>query len=200
MNTRVQVEHPVSEIVTGVDIIQRMIEIAGGDKLLYKQEEINFRGFAIEFRINSEDPQNNFMPTAGTVKKYLTPGGPGVRLDTSLYSGYELPTCYDSMLGKLIVSALDWKGVVNKARRALDEYHIEGFKTNIPLHREIVRDEDFIAGKFNTGYLDTNMKQFKMDVKSSIADEEDKSLKLAEMLKIIKENNLVSLKNNFTLY
>lgn len=200
MNTRVQVEHPVSEIVTGVDIIQRMIEIAGGDKLKYKQEEINFRGYAIEFRINSEDPQNNFMPTAGTVKKYLTPGGPGVRLDTSLYSGYELPTCYDSMLGKLIVSALDWKGAVAKARRALDEYYIEGFKTNIPLHREIVRDEDFIAGKFNTGYLDLNMKKFKLDVKSSIADEEEKSLKLADMLRIIKENNLVSMKNNFTLY
>jgi len=200
MNTRAQVEHPVSEIVTGVDIIQRMIEIAGGDKLLYKQEEINFRGYSIEFRINSEDPQNNFMPTAGTVKKYLTPGGPGVRLDTSLYAGYELPTCYDSMLGKLIVSALDWKGVVNKARRALDEYHIEGFKTNIPLHREIVRDAEFIAGKFNTAYLDTNMKHFKMEAKSSIEDEEAKSAELANMLKIIKENNLVSLKNDFTLY
>lgn len=200
MNTRVQVEHPVSEIVTGVDIIQRMIEIAAGDKLKYKQEEINFRGYAIEFRINSEDPENNFMPTAGTVKKYLTPGGPGVRLDTSLYSGYELPTCYDSMLGKLIVSALDWKGVVAKARRALDEYYIEGFKTNIPLHRAIVRDDAFKAGKFNTGYLDTNMKKFNLDVKSSIADEEEKSLKLADMLRIIKENNLVSVKNNFTLY
>lgn len=200
MNTRVQVEHPVSEIVTGVDIIQRMIEIAGGDKLKYKQEEINFRGYAIEFRINSEDPENNFMPTAGTVKKYLTPGGPGVRLDTSLYAGYELPTCYDSMLGKLIVSALDWKGAVAKARRALDEYYIEGFKTNIPLHREIVRDDAFKAGKFNTGYLDMNINKFKLDVKSSIADEEEKSLKLADMLRIIKENNLVSVKNNFTLY
>ena len=200
MNTRAQVEHPVSEIVTGVDIIQRMIEIAGGDKLKYKQEEINFRGYAIEFRINSEDPENNFMPTAGTVKKYLTPGGPGVRLDTSLYAGYELPTCYDSMLGKLIVSALDWKGAVAKARRALDEYYIEGFKTNIPLHREIVRDDAFKAGKFNTGYLDMNINKFKLDVKSSIADEEEKSLKLADMLRIIKENNLVSVKNNFTLY
>ena len=200
MNTRVQVEHPVTEIVTGVDIIQRMIEIAAGDKLKYTQEQIQFRGYAIEFRINSEDPQNNFFPTTGTVKKYLTPGGPGVRLDTSLYSGYTLPTCYDSMLGKLIVWALDWKGAVAKARRALDEFHIEGFKTNIPLHREIVIDESFKNGEFDTGYLDTNMDRFNMDAQSSISSEEEKTLKLAEMVKQIKENNLVSLQNNFTLY
>ncbi|WP_373036370.1 acetyl/propionyl/methylcrotonyl-CoA carboxylase subunit alpha [Sulfurimonas sp.] len=200
MNTRVQVEHPVTEIVTGVDIIQRMIEIAAGDKLKYLQEQIQFRGYAIEFRINSEDPQNNFMPTAGTVKKYLTPGGPGVRLDTSLYTGYELPTCYDSMLGKLIVWALDWRGAVAKARRALDEFHIEGFKTNIPLHREIVRDAAFKEGKFDTGYLDLNMNKFNLEAQCSIADEEEKSIRLAKTLKIIKENNLVSLNNNFTLY
>jgi pyruvate carboxylase subunit A len=162
MNTRVQVEHPVTEIATGIDIIQRMIQIADGDKLQFTQNEINFRGYAIEFRINSEDPQNNFMPTSGTVTKYLTPGGPGVRLDTSLYTDYELPTCYDSMLGKLIVSALDWEGTVKKARRALDEFHIEGFKTNIVLHREIVRDENFKEGKFDTGYLDSNLKKFNL--------------------------------------
>lgn len=200
MNTRVQVEHPVTEIVTGVDIIQRMIEIAAGDKLKYSQDEIQFRGYAIEFRINSEDPENNFFPTTGTVKKYLTPGGPGVRLDTSLYDGYELPTCYDSMVGKLIVWAIDWKGAVAKARRALDEFHIEGFKTNIPLHREITRDEDFKLGKFDTGYLDSNMERFKLDAEHLIADEEEKMNKLAATIKIIKENNLVSLKNNFTLY
>ncbi|MCW8838582.1 MAG: acetyl-CoA carboxylase biotin carboxylase subunit [Thiovulaceae bacterium] len=200
MNTRVQVEHPVTEIVTGVDIIQRMIEIAAGDRLKYSQEQIQFRGYAIEFRINSEDPQNNFFPTTGTVKKYLTPGGPGVRLDTSLYSGYELPTCYDSMLGKLIVWALDWKGAVAKAKRALDEFHIEGFKTNIPLHREIVQDEKFKAGKFDTGYLDVNMEKFSLDAQSSISNEEEKALKLSEMVKQIKENNLVSLQNDFMLY
>ncbi|EQB39873.1 hypothetical protein M947_04650 [Sulfurimonas hongkongensis] len=200
MNTRVQVEHPVTEIVTGVDIIQRMIEIAAGDKLKYLQSEIQFRGYAIEFRINSEDPQNNFMPTAGVVKKYLTPGGPGVRLDTSLYSGYETPTCYDSMLAKLIVWALDWDGAVAKARRALDEFHIEGFKTNIPLHREIVRDEGFKEAKFDTGYLDANMNMFNLDAQSSIANEEQTVLKLAEVVKQIKGNNLVKLENDFTLY
>ena len=200
MNTRVQVEHPVTEIVTGIDIIQRMIEIAAGDKLKYTQEQIKSRGYAIEFRINSEDPQNNFIPTAGTVKKYLTPGGPGVRLDTSLYSGYELPTCYDSMVGKLIVWALDWKGVVAKARRALDEYYIEGFKTNIPLHRQIVRDEMFKSGTFNTGYLDANMSTFNLNAENAITNEEGKALKLKEMIKEIKSNNLVVLDNEFMLY
>ena len=154
MNTRVQVEHPVTEVISGVDIIQRMIEIAAGDKLHFVQEEIKFRGYAIEFRINSEDPQNNFMPTAGTIQNYLTPGGPGVRIDSSMYEGYETPTSYDSMLGKLIVWALDWEGAVKKARRALDEYNIDGLKTNIPLHREIVKNSDFKEGKFNTGFLD----------------------------------------------
>ena len=200
MNTRVQVEHPVTEIVTGIDIIQRMIEIAAGDTLIYTQEQIHFRGYAIEFRINSEDPQQNFMPTAGTVQKYLTPGGPGVRLDTSLYSGYELPTCYDSMLGKLIVWALDWKGVVAKAKRALDEYYIEGFKTNISLHREIARDAMFKEGKFDTSYLDINIKKFNLDAQSSIANEEEKILKLAQTLKETKANNLLVLENDFTLY
>ena len=200
MNTRVQVEHPVTEIVSGVDIIQRMIEIAAGDKLKYTQDEIDFRGYAIEFRINSEDPQNNFFPTTGTVKKYLTPGGPGVRLDTSLYSAYELPTCYDSMVGKLIVWALDWDGAVAKARRALDEFLIEGFKTNIPLHREILKDESFNAGRFDTGYLDVNIDRFNLEAESLISQEEEKAEKLEQMLKELKENNLVSLQNNFTLY
>ncbi len=200
MNTRVQVEHPVTEIVTGIDIIQRMIEIAAGDKLKYSQEKIHFRGYAIEFRINSEDPQKNFFPTTGTVKKYIVPGGPGVRLDTALYSGYELPTCYDSMIGKLIVWSLDWQGAVAKARRALDEFHIEGFKTNIPLHREIVRDESFKNGSFDTGFLDMNMDKFNLDAQCAIADEEQKTIKLAQTIKKIKENNLVSLNNNFTLY
>lgn len=200
MNTRVQVEHPVTEMLTGIDIIQRMIEIAAGDKLQQKQEEIHFRGYAIEFRINSEDPKRNFMPTAGVVQKYLTPSGFGVRLDTALYNGYELPTCYDSMIAKLIVFSLDWKGVVAKAKRALDEFYIEGFETNLSLHREIVRDEEFKNGKFQTGYLDLNLSKFNLDSLCAIANEEKKTQQLANILKVIKENNLISLKNDFTLY
>lgn len=200
MNTRVQVEHPVTEMVTGVDIIQRMIQIAAGDTLKFTQDQIHFRGYAIEFRINSEDPKKNFMPTAGIVKKYLTPTGPGVRLDSALYQNYELPTCYDSMIGKLIISALDWKGVVAKARRALDEFYIEGFATNLSLHKAIVRDEAFKNGKFTTSYLDENLDRLELDIQSSVASEDEKFLELTTRVQEIKSNTLVSLENNFTLY
>ena len=188
MNTRVQVEHTITEVMTGVDIVQRMIEIAEGDKLIFLQEEIKFRGYAIEFRINAEDSQNNFIPSTGTVGRYLTPGGPGVRLDTCLYSGYKLPTCYDSMLGKLIISGLDWRGTVRKASRALDEYFIEGIKTNIPLCREIVKDSDFKNGQFNTSYLDTKMDKFNLEASSSMSNEDEKLKHISNLIKKIKEN------------
>jgi len=194
MNTRVQVEHPVTEIISGVDIIQRMIQLAEGDKLHFLQEEISFRGYAIEFRINAEDPNNNFMPSFGTVGEYLTPGGPGVRLDTSIYSGYTIPPHYDSMVGKLIVWALDWDGVVKKARRALDEYHIEGITTNIPLHKEIVEDEDFQKGIFDTSFLDERVEQYAL--LNKIAPNEEKHSK--SMMARLIQKGLVTLKGDFT--
>jgi len=200
MNTRVQVEHPVTEMISAIDIIQRMIEIAAGDKLMFKQDEILLRGYAIEFRINSENPQKDFFPTTGTVKKYLTPGGPGVRLDTALYSGYELPTCYDSMIGKLIVYALDWQGCVRKAKRALDEFYIEGFETNIPLHRAIVRDEAFQKGEFDTSYLDTHLKEFNLEAQAYAIDDEEKMQKFEEIIKNRTTNKPISFDNCFTLY
>ena len=190
MNTRVQVEHPVTEIISGVDIIQRMIEIAEGDKLQFLQEEIKFRGYAIEFRVNAENPQNNFMPTAGTIEKYLSPGGPGVRLDTAIYTGYKIPTSYDSMIGKLIVWALDWEGAVKKAKRALDEFVIEGFATNIALHQQIVRDQDFKAGKFTTNYLDEKMPLFKMESQKSMHEEEERISGIMKFIANLKKNNI----------
>jgi pyruvate carboxylase subunit A len=190
MNTRVQVEHPVTEIISGVDIIQRMIQIAEGDKLQLSQDEIKFRGYAIEFRINAENPQKNFMPSVGTITKYLTPGGPGVRLDTSIYSGYKVPANYDSMIGKLIVWSLDWQGAVKKAKRALDEFYIEGFPTNIPLHREIVRDEDFKVGNFNTSYLDEKLETFTLQTQEHIKEEEQKVAKIISFIAKIKEKNI----------
>jgi len=195
MNTRVQVEHPVSEILSGVDIIQRMIQLAEGDKLHFLQEEISFRGYAIEFRINAEDPNNNFMPSFGTVGEYLTPGGPGVRLDTSIYSGYTIPPNYDSMVGKLIVWALDWEGVVKKARRALDEYMIEGITTNISLHKDIVNDEDFIAGKFDTSFLDERVDQFALLHALAPAGTETKGVK--SFFSKLMQKGLVSEKGDF---
>ena len=190
MNTRVQVEHPVTETITGVDIIQRMIEIAEGDKLQFLQEEIQFRGYAIEFRINAENPQKNFMPSVGTISKYLSPGGPGVRLDTSIYTGYKVPANYDSMIGKLIVWALDWEGAVKKAKRALDEFYIEGFPTNIPLHREIVRDQDFKDGKFFTNYLDKKMEEFTLHSIDNIKHEEEKIENIMKFIQKINSNNI----------
>jgi pyruvate carboxylase subunit A len=190
MNTRVQVEHPVTETITGVDIIQRMIEIAEGDKLQFLQEEVQFRGYAIEFRINAENPQKNFMPGTGTVTKYLTPGGPGVRIDTSIYTGYKVPANYDSMIGKLIVWSLTWEGAVKKAKRALDEFYIEGFPTNIPLHREIVRDADFIAGTFNTSYLDKKMEIFTLNSEDNIKKEEEKISNIVKLMETINKNKL----------
>ncbi len=192
MNTRVQVEHPVTEIISGIDIIQRMIEIAEGDKLKFLQEEIVFRGYAIEFRINAENPQNNFMPSAGTITNYITPGGPGVRIDSSAYAGYTIPPNYDSMVGKLIVWALDWEGAVKKASRALDEFYVEGVITNIPLHREIVKDADFIAGKLDTSYLDKKMELFNLNATKSIEKEEEKTSFITNLISKIKEHKLVT--------
>ena len=190
MNTRVQVEHPVTETITGVDIIQRMIEIAEGDKLQFLQEEVQFRGYAIEFRINAENPQKNFMPSVGTISKYLTPGGPGVRIDTSIYTGYKVPANYDSMIGKLIVWSLTWEGAVKKAKRALDEFYIEGFPTNIPLHREIVRDQDFKDGKFFTNYLDKKMEEFTLHSEENIKLEEEKIANIMKFIEKINSNNI----------
>ena len=190
MNTRVQVEHPVTELISGIDIIQRMIEIAGGDKLRFLQEEIVFRGYAVEFRINAEDPKKNFFPSAGTITNYMAPGGPGVRLDTSLYTGYVIPPDYDSMIGKLIIWSLDWEGAVRKARRALEEFYIEGVPTNIPLHNAIAHDQDFIDGKFTTGYLDEKLEQFNLSALNCMEKEEARMQHIAQLISTIKDNNL----------
>jgi pyruvate carboxylase subunit A len=190
MNTRVQVEHPVTELISGIDIIQRMIEIAEGDGLRFAQEEIQFRGYAIEFRINAEDPKKNFFPAAGKITNYMAPGGPGVRLDTSLYAGYTIPGNYDSMIGKLIIWSLDWEGAVKKARRALDEFYIDGVVTNIPLHREITRDLDFIEGRFDTGYLDKKLPVFNLDAIDHSQKEEQRMAEITALIQTIRNNKI----------
>ncbi|MDD2780819.1 acetyl-CoA carboxylase biotin carboxylase subunit [Sulfuricurvum sp.] len=190
MNTRVQVEHPVTEVISGIDLIQRMIQIAEGDPLKFLQEEIKFRGYAIEFRINAENPKMNFVPSPGLITNYLAPGGPGVRLDSMAYTNYQIPANYDSMIGKLIVSALTWEDAVRKARRALDEFLIEGVPTNIALHRQIVRDQDFIDGKLDTGYLDTKLSEFNLEAIHNMDDEEAKMKQVQSIINVIKANNL----------
>ncbi len=190
MNTRIQVEHTITEAISGVDLVKRMIEIAGGDKLRFLQEEILFKGYAIEFRINAEDPKKDFAPSPGKITEYLSPGGPGIRLDSIAYKGYEIPMYYDSMISKLTVWSLDWKGVVNKARRALDEFIVRGVSSNIALHRQIVRDDDFINGVFDTGYLDKKLPHFSLDAIDDIEQETQKMEQISKIIKSIKENNL----------
>ena len=153
MNTRIQVEHPVSEAITGVNLIQEQIRSAAGEKLKLKQKEIKFQGHSIECRINAEDPMHNFRPCPGTIKSLHLPGGPGVRVDGSLYQGYTVPPYYDSLLAKLIVHAPTRTEAIARMRRALMEFLISGIETNIDFHLAILRDPDFIAGKYNIGYL-----------------------------------------------
>ena len=190
MNTRIQVEHPVTEIISGFDLVQRMIEIADGDKLQYEQKDIHFHGYAIEFRINAEDASRDFAPHPGTITEYLSPGGPGVRLDAIAYKGYEIPTYYDSMIGKLIVYSKSWEGAVKKAQRALSEYIIEGVPTNITLHQQIVKDADFKAAKFDTGYFDKNLEHFNLDAINARHHEEAKIAHLTQLIDSIKKHNI----------
>ena len=190
MNTRIQVEHPVTEIISGIDLVQRMIQIADGDKLQFLQEEIKFSGYAIEFRINAENAQKDFAPHPGTITEYMSPGGPGVRLDTIAYKGYTIPAFYDSMIGKLIVFAIDWEGAVRKAERALCEYVIEGIPTNLTLHRQIVKDEDFRNATFNTGYLPEKLDGFDLQETDSKKSEDEKHEQLVALMASIKKNQI----------
>jgi acetyl-CoA carboxylase biotin carboxylase subunit len=153
MNTRVQVEHPVTEMITGIDIVKEQLHISAGEKLSYRQEDIKIRGHAIECRINAEDPKN-FMPSPGTVTMYHAPGGPGIRVDSHLYTGYTVPPYYDSLIGKLIAYGETRESAVARMQTALTELVIEGIKSNAPLHQDILRDANFQAGGANIHYLE----------------------------------------------
>jgi acetyl-CoA carboxylase biotin carboxylase subunit len=156
MNTRVQVEHPVTEMVTGIDIVKEMLSIAAGNKLSYKQEDVKLTGHAIECRINAEDP-DNFMPCPGKVKHFHAPGGNGVRVDSHLYSGYTVPPHYDSLIGKVITFGNSRDEAMVRMRNALDEIVVDGIKTNTPLHRDLVRDAGFCKGGVNIHYLEKKL-------------------------------------------
>ncbi len=158
MNTRIQVEHPVTETVTGIDIVREQIRIAAGEQLGYDQKDLQLSGHAIECRINAENPHENFMPSAGNISALNQPGGIGVRVDSHVYEGYNMPSYYDSLLSKLVVCGKDRNEAIARLRRALSEYTIEGISTTIPFHRAVVNEKKFIAGDFNTDYVaDTNL-------------------------------------------
>ncbi|MBK5442501.1 acetyl-CoA carboxylase biotin carboxylase subunit [Peribacillus sp. TH16] len=154
MNTRIQVEHPVTEMVTGVDLIKEQIKVASGDKLSLSQEDVTFNGWSIECRINAENPEKNFMPSAGKIQMYLPPGGYGVRVDSAAYPGYTIPPYYDSMIAKLIVHAPTREEAIEKMKRALGEFVIEGINTTIPFHIKLLQHDQFVSGEFNTKFLE----------------------------------------------
>ena len=156
MNTRVQVEHPVTEMISGVDIVREQLLIAGGAPLSIKQENVSLTGHSIECRINAEDPRT-FMPSPGTIKTFHAPGGHGVRVDSHIYSGYTVPPHYDSLIGKLITYADTREGALVKMRQALDELVVEGIRTNAALHRELVTDSSFMAGGVSIHYLESKL-------------------------------------------
>ncbi|MEP7359956.1 MAG: acetyl-CoA carboxylase biotin carboxylase subunit [Chloroflexota bacterium] len=154
INCRIQVEHPVTEMISGLDIVTEQIRIAAGEPLSVKQSDIEIRGHAIEFRINAEDAENDFQPGAGRIETYLAPGGPGVRVDSHMYSGYEVPPYYDSLLGKLIVWGPDRETAIARSRAALEELVVDGVVTNIALHRALLGNDVFLSGEFTTNLLD----------------------------------------------
>ena len=155
MNTRIQVEHPVTEMVTGTDLIKEQIKVASGMELSLKQEDVEFEGWAIECRINAENPSKNFMPSPGEIKMYLPPGGLGVRVDSAAYPGYSIPPYYDSMIAKVITYGKTRNEAIARMKRALSEFVIEGIETTIPFHLKLLEHETFVSGEFNTKFLET---------------------------------------------
>lgn len=154
MNTRLQVEHTITEAITGIDIVQEQYRIAEGKPLSFAQADIQKRGFAMELRINAEDPKNDFLPSFGKITRYFAPGGPGIRTDGCIYTGYHIPPFYDSMCAKLIVWALSWDELIRRAKRGLNDIVVYGVKTTIPYQLEILNSEEFVSGRFNTGFVE----------------------------------------------
>jgi acetyl-CoA carboxylase biotin carboxylase subunit len=154
VNTRIQVEHTVTEELTGIDLVKEQIKIAMGEKLKIKQKDIEFKGHVIQFRINAENPANNFAPSPGLLEYYIPPGGPHVRIDSACYSGYRIPPNYDSMIAKLIVKGKDREEAIAVAKRALKEFHIGGVYSTIPFHQYMLDDPKFLANDYVINYID----------------------------------------------
>ena len=157
MNTKSQVEHPITEMRTGIDLVKEQIRIAAGEELKYKQKEIIFKGHALECRINAEIPSKNFMPCPGKVTEFNLPGGNGIRIDTAIYSGYTIPSNYDSMIAKIITHGVNRNEAISKMKRALEELVIEGIETNRDFLFDIIRNPNFIRGNFDTSFIEKEM-------------------------------------------
>jgi pyruvate carboxylase subunit A len=153
MNTRLQVEHPITEITTGLDLVREQLKIASGFQIEYDQEDINPRGLAIECRINAEDPLNNFSPSPSKIIRYAEPSGPGIRVDSGVYQGFTIPPFYDSMIAKLIISAEDRNRCIERTKRALWEFQIGGVRNNLPFHEVVMNNEKWIKGDYDTSFI-----------------------------------------------
>jgi pyruvate carboxylase subunit A len=160
MNTRIQVEHTVTEMVTGIDLVQEMLRSAAGESLSFTQADVSIRGYAIECRINAEDPRRNFIPSPGRITRYLSPGGIGIRLDSCIYAGYEVQPYFDPLISKLCVWGRTWDEALRRMSRALDEYVIRGIQTSVPGYQKIIQDPDFRAGKFTTYFMEQKIDAF----------------------------------------
>jgi acetyl-CoA carboxylase, biotin carboxylase subunit len=183
MNTRLQVEHPVTELVTGIDLVKEQIRIAAGKALACRQEDVQMRGAAIECRIYAEDPANNFFPSPGLITRLQVPAGPGVRLDSGVYEGWQVPLEYDPLLSKIAVWAGDRREAIARMRRALREYKIQGIRTNIPFFLRVLEDPDFVAGRLDTGFIDRALERGLMQEEPPSEEEEGVAL-LAAMLHV----------------
>lgn len=170
MNTRVQVEHTITEQITGIDIVREQIRIASGLPLGFRQQDISYRGYALQLRINAEDPKNNFLPSFGKVSRYYAPGGPGVRVDTAIYTGYDIPPYFDSMCLKLIVWSLQWEDALDRAVRALNDMRLQGIKTTAPYYQQILQHPDFRSATFDTSFVDEHPELLQYSEKSRPED------------------------------
>ncbi len=157
MNTRLQVEHPVTELITGIDIVKEQFRVAAGKKLNVDQVKLEMRGAAIECRISAEDPENNFAPSTGKISALCEPSGPGVRIDSGVYEGFEVPIYYDPLIAKLLVWAPSREAAIARMKRALEEYRVSGIKTTIPFHKAVMDNADFRRGNYDTTFIDKNM-------------------------------------------
>lgn len=157
MNTRIQVEHPITEMRTGIDLVKEQIRIAAGEDLKFKQKDIEFRGHSIECRINAENPNKNFRPSPGMIKEINLPGGNGIRVDTAIYNGYIIPSNYDSMIAKIITFGCNRNEAISKMKRALEELVIDGIDTNRDFLFDIIRNPNFIRGNFDTSFIEKEM-------------------------------------------
>lgn len=178
MNTRIQVEHPITEAITGVDLVKQQIKVASGEKLDYSQDDIKVNGHAIECRINAEDPLHDFNPNPGRIVGYRSPGGIGVRMDSGVYNGYTIPSIYDSMIAKLIVHGNNRDEAIARMKRALNEYIVVGVQTTIPFHKALMLNENFKNANLHTGFIEENKLDLRADIERVVKEDEDRIAEL----------------------